>query len=392
MKAYRYLSYVVTSMLIILAVYIGITFLYRLYLESKVHSYHEEQHEVAVRNSKINQGFLPPKDIPESQPVRILVLGGGGINGIISAKILDFLEKESNSHVSDLFDAIYGTSIGGLEAAFLALPDKDGRPKFSASDLLNFIRRDATSVLNIDNFHVFLSGFGLISPIIDSQAYINLLKNIMGDTQLSQLITTVVLPAYDLEKNEIQFFSSRQDINNQPNFLLYQLLSGTTAVVGAFPPQRAYSISNTDNYLLADPNLIINNPIIAALIHANIMYPHNPKIIVFVGLGLYKQKKETDFYNGLIGGAQQYMTMIRSGSPDKLFNLYVNVLEANHRLGLSKGSVHYINVPVDFSIGNSLDTSPDHLLHIENIADSIIASQRYELLELVGKLTANIKN
>jgi patatin-like phospholipase/acyl hydrolase len=376
-------------MIIVIAIYIGITLLYKTYQKNKVHLYYEEQQKIAARASKVNQAFLPPKDIPESQPVRILVLGGGGINGIISVKILDFLEKESNSRISDLFDAIYGTSIGGLEATFLTLPDSNGKSRYRAADLLNFMKKDATAVLKINGFHAFLSGLGLVSPIVDSQNYITLLRSIIGDTQLSQLTATVVLPGYELEKNEIQFFSSRKDILNQPNFLLYQLLSGTTAVVGAFPPQRVYSISNNDNYLLADPNLIINNPIIAALIHANIMYPKNPKIIVFIGLGLYKQKKETDFYNGLIGGAGQYMTMIRSGSPDKLFNLYVDILEDNHRLGLRTGSAYYINVPVNFSIGNSLDTSPEHILHIESIADSIIASQKYELLEIVKRLTTN---
>ncbi len=170
--------------------------------------------------------------------------------------------------------------------------------------------------------------------------------------------------------------------------MVYQLLSGTTAIVGAFPPQRVFSISSNQNYLLADPNFIINNPVMAALIHANSMYPKNEKIIVFIGLGLYKQKKETDFYNGLISGLYEYMTMMRSGSPDKLFNLYLDVLVSSHQLGLKANDEYYINVPVDFNIGNSLDTSPENIRHLESIADSIIINQKPKLLPLINRLSA----
>ncbi|MCE3269590.1 MAG: hypothetical protein K0R49_1844, partial [Burkholderiales bacterium] len=180
MKIYKLISYTITALLLILAIYIGIVFSYKAYQKNKMQVYYRQQQEIALKNTPYNQAFSPPKNIPENKPVRILVLGGGGIKGIVSAKILDFIEKNSHERVSDLFDAIYGTSIGGLEATFLTLPDKAGKPKYTAADLIKFIRMDASKVLGVDGFRAFFTGFGFVSPIIDTHAYINQLKDIMG--------------------------------------------------------------------------------------------------------------------------------------------------------------------------------------------------------------------
>ena len=125
----------------------------------------------------------------------------------------------------------------------------------------------------------------------------------------------------------------------------------------------------------------------AALIYANKMYPNNEKIIVFVGLGIYKQEENTDFYNGLIGGASEYLTIMRSGSQDKLFKLYIDELEAANKLGLKGGDAYYINEPLNVNIGSSLDTSPENIQKLEGFANWVILKKKPELMTLIKRLT-----
>ena len=52
----------------------------------------------------------------------ILSLNGGGIRGLISARILQELESRSRPRIHELFYLIVGTSTGGILAAGLARP------------------------------------------------------------------------------------------------------------------------------------------------------------------------------------------------------------------------------------------------------------------------------
>lgn len=52
---------------------------------------------------------------------RILALDGGGIRGVISAKILERVQKKIGQPLNEYFDLIAGTSTGSILAAGLVL-------------------------------------------------------------------------------------------------------------------------------------------------------------------------------------------------------------------------------------------------------------------------------
>ncbi len=71
--------------------------------------------------------------------VTILALDGGGIRGIIPARVVDSLERRTGRPVSALFDLVAGTSTGGILALTLTAPaDGGGRPRYAAADLATF--------------------------------------------------------------------------------------------------------------------------------------------------------------------------------------------------------------------------------------------------------------
>ncbi|MFS7911299.1 putative patatin-like phospholipase domain, Acyl transferase/acyl hydrolase/lysophospholipase [Helianthus anomalus] len=76
--------------------------------------------------------------------ITILSIDGGGVRGIIPGVILNFLETElqkldgENARLADYFDVIAGTSTGGIVTAMLTTPNEEGRPVFTAKDVVDF--------------------------------------------------------------------------------------------------------------------------------------------------------------------------------------------------------------------------------------------------------------
>jgi patatin-like phospholipase/acyl hydrolase len=66
--------------------------------------------------------------------VKVLSIDGGGVRGIIPSFVLANIENflPKNVHIRDSFDVIAGTSVGGLIALLLSVPDENGRPKYTA--------------------------------------------------------------------------------------------------------------------------------------------------------------------------------------------------------------------------------------------------------------------
>src|SRR5690349_5193892 len=89
------------------------------------------------------------KNLFESKPhYRVLTLHGGGIRGIINARILQELEEKSGKPITELFDYIIGTSIGGIIAAGLTVPSDEDKtkPKYNASYMVNLLEKEARTV------------------------------------------------------------------------------------------------------------------------------------------------------------------------------------------------------------------------------------------------------
>ncbi|TKW02703.1 hypothetical protein SEVIR_8G257900v4 [Setaria viridis] len=89
--------------------------------------------------------------------LRILCIDGGGIRGLIPAKILEYLEAElqridgSTARLADYFDYIVGTSTGALVTTMLAAPNKDNRPLCTASEIINLYLEEGAGIFRNDD-------------------------------------------------------------------------------------------------------------------------------------------------------------------------------------------------------------------------------------------------
>src|ERR1700745_3560277 len=110
--------------------------------------------------------------------IRILSMDGGGIRGIIPARILERIEEATEKSASDLFHLIAGTSTGGILGCGLA----EGKPARDIADLYAdrggeiFHRSLWDKVTTID---------GLSNPDYDAGPMETSLAQELGETWLS---------------------------------------------------------------------------------------------------------------------------------------------------------------------------------------------------------------
>jgi patatin-like phospholipase/acyl hydrolase len=90
--------------------------------------------------------------------LRILCIDGGGIRGLIPAKILEYLESElqrieasPTARLADYFDYIVGTSTGALVTTMLAAPNKDNRPLCTTKEIIDLYLQEGAGIFRNDH-------------------------------------------------------------------------------------------------------------------------------------------------------------------------------------------------------------------------------------------------
>lgn len=143
---------------------------------------------------------------------RILSIDGGGIRGIIPAKILALLEEElgrrgMSTHIYDYFDMICGTSTGGIIAVGLGLG-------MSAGDILK---------LYVDNAEIIFPHKNRLNKscrVLFSKSFYNrsILKKLVSESydkaagaspaRLGHSHTRLCIPVYDAHKGAMHVFKT----------------------------------------------------------------------------------------------------------------------------------------------------------------------------------------
>lgn len=207
---------------------------------------------------------------PNGNLTTILSIDGGGVRGIIPGKILEFLESQlqkldgQDARLADYFDVISGTSTGGLVTAMLSAPDDSGRPIFAADDIVPFYRQNCASIFPQEehNWQWYLKIF--VNPRYDGTYLHNLINEKLGETRLSQALTHVVIPTFDIKLLQPAVFSSYK-IETKPsmNAKLSDICIGTSAAPTYFPSY--YFENENEEFNLVDGGVCANNPTLVAI-------------------------------------------------------------------------------------------------------------------------------
>ncbi|GLU04305.1 hypothetical protein SLE2022_214600 [Rubroshorea leprosula] len=212
--------------------------------------------------------------------ITILSIDGGGIRGIIPGTILTFLETQlqkldgEEARLSDYFDVIAGTSTGGLVTAMLSTPNETNRPLFAAKDIKDFYLEHCPKIFPQDSSALFAPATNLVrslsGPKYDGKYLHEVIREKLGEKTLTQTLTNVVIPTFDIKNLQPTIFSSFQ-VKNDPclNALLSDICISTSAAPTYLPAHHFetedYINGKLREFNLVDGSVAANNPTLVAI-------------------------------------------------------------------------------------------------------------------------------
>ena len=315
---------------------------------------------------------------------RILAIDGGGIRGVIPAKALIAIEKQTGKRIAEIFDLIVGTSTGGILAAGLCVPGPDGKsPKYPASDLLDLYKVHGREIFNASGLRKVVSLF--FGSEYSSDALEAQLKFYLGEARLTDAVTGLLVTAFDMHAGEAWFFSRKgAKVRPERNYLLRDVARATSAAPTYFPPFRFVS-SDANGPVLVDGGVFANNPALCAWVdeHEHIQ-ADSDVLILSLGTGSVPHPVRFDRARrwGKLGWAQPAIGAFLDGQSDT----------SEYQLGQLLDDAHYLRLQVRLPVVNEAmdDASAANITALELAADSMLAEPENQrrLAELCKKLTA----
>jgi uncharacterized protein len=97
--------------------------------------------------------------------MNILSIKGGGCRGIISLKILMYIEEITGMPIYEIFDYYGGSSVGCLIVCGILLSEDGKIPKYTAHELYDIIMKKMNNCFSWTYRSYISSLFGLLGPI-----------------------------------------------------------------------------------------------------------------------------------------------------------------------------------------------------------------------------------
>jgi len=219
-----------------------------------------------------------------SSKIRVLAIDGGGIRGVIPARILVHIEeilrevsRNEKAKISDYFDLVAGTSTGGILTALILAPE----PGYSATDMVKLYVDYGADIFTRSAMTRLIDRNGLFRPLYQHEAIEKILEDYLGDLKISELERPCLIPTYNIETGEATFISSIEILKNpKSDRFVRDVIRATTAAPTYFAPIRK------QNDAFIDGGMFANNPALCAYIEAT-KFPSEPQAqdIMILSLG-----------------------------------------------------------------------------------------------------------
>lgn len=203
---------------------------------------------------------------------RILCIDGGGIRGLIPARVLVEVERrlqvasgDDDARISDHFDLIAGTSTGGILACAYRAPDANGkRPRFRARDAVDLYLGRGDEIFDIPVAHRLRTAGGTLDEKYPAAALDGALDDSFGDLWLEDLLGPTLVTAYDLKRRRTHFFRQHLAAEQEArSFKVRDVCRATSAAPTYFEAANVKSRLGVA-YPLVDGGVFANNPAMCA--------------------------------------------------------------------------------------------------------------------------------
>ncbi|ABG51055.1 Patatin [Trichodesmium erythraeum IMS101] len=204
---------------------------------------------------------------------RILCLDGGGIRGIMPARILQKVEERLGGPLKDHFDLIAGTSTGSILAVGIGL----GK---SPEEMLNLYLEKGLQIFPYQSLFSLkrlpiIFKYGLSAPKFSHEGLMGVLQEQFGENKFSDITSDpnklmgslkILVPSYDTISRNPVIFKSWDHDRWYSKVPLWEICLSSASAPTYFPAHRIKYDGRV--YSLIDGGVCANNPVACAVAEA----------------------------------------------------------------------------------------------------------------------------
>ena len=325
--------------------------------------------------------------------VRVLSIDGGGVRGIIPAVVLAEIEKRTGRSISSLFDLISGTSTGGIIALGLTVPNEKDEPRYKAQDIVEFYESRLSKIFKRSLYRRLFYFIDFFRPKYSAKGFESNVESLVGKAKLSDALTEVLIPSYEIEKRETIFFKSRKVKNDTQNdYYMKDVARATSAAPTFFPAAKIYSTNSSSKLFCVDGSTFASDPAMCAYAEAKSMYPEMESVIL-VSLGTGSYSKPIAYKSAKKWGALAWtipmINILFDGMPDTVEYQLKKILNVQ-----MQHQQYFFRLQVELDATNDAidNASQKNLYSIKKLATDMILEKTTLIDEICRILTSKELN
>lgn len=289
------------------------------------------------------------------QPVRVLAIDGGGIHGVIPARVLERVEVLTGRPISASFDLLAGSSTGGLIVLGMAAPGRDGGALFSGREAVALYRDRGAEIFRQPLRHRLTSIGGWVRPLFPAANVERMLHEVFGEVWLSEARTDVMVTAYAIGDRPVRqdagqnayFFkswkakASRADGGaGERDFAMRDAARATSAAPTYFPAARIRA-GDGSLHAMIDGGVHSNNPALCAYTAALRRWPGRSVRLLSLGTGKAEQPIDplSAERRGRFGWVPGILDVLLDGMDDTVHYQLAELMPNGHYLRLQSDLV-----------------------------------------------------
>lgn len=238
----------------------------------------------------------------------ILTIDGGGIKGMRSLYLINYLETKTGKKACQIFDLIAGTSTGGIIAVMLSVG-------YTASDIIRLYQVHAAKI-----FEKKFLRFGIFRPRFSDHYFNKILKDYLADKRLSHCLTNIIIPAYDIDKMDKFLFKN----DGKQDFSLFDVVRATAAAQSYFSPHEINGIRYIDG------GNVINNPSMVCYVEYLKKWAPKPINLISVGTGRQEDSVPHQTNQGLLFWAKPTVEILMTEQSQQTDYFMSKILYKNY--------------------------------------------------------------
>lgn len=332
----------------------------------------------------------PDKIFDSKDVVRVLLVSGGGVSGIIPLVYLDYIEEQTHRQASELFDVFAGVSTGGIIVGGLNAPDADGHPRYWAKEVLDNYMSISSQVMQRSLIRQFFTMNGLWGPPLDIRNLNQTLRQTLGlQLTLKNLIKPSIFAYFNMSSTRLEFVHSNGCSENQDfgDFPVADFLTATCAAPAIFSAVAFEDLKTHQNQYFIDAALFTNNPFPYVFSKIIKQYPYARKFIfVYLDTGdFHLQSLDLNLKNFSRWGSIEWVSsLIRILMKAHTKLIHQDITSLSLFLPADRFSYYYFSTHNSW---NGFDASQKNLQNILKSAQESIEPQKPKFEKLIKELT-----